>query len=363
VDGVAQKPIEGVSMAYTFDKANTLAPSKHATQYFEMMGVRGLYHEGWMLSTVPVRPPWDLVGAAMLNPANAFQWELYDVSKDPGETRNLLAEKKAVGEEMRSQLAGLIRQYSAGQELAEKTGLDPALMERLKSLGYAGFSGGSSPTVSDRNLPDPKDRIQTYEIFSDAMSDSQHGQYPQSVEKLNAVLKIEPESVPAHYLQGLNYYRMQEFAKAVTEFERVLQLSPDYALAAFHLGLAYARTGQFDNAIASFKRTLELDGTNFSAAYDLGLSYVQKQMTNEAAAAFRQSISVAPDYAPAHRALGELLLSQGDVDDALKELRLAAELNPADPGTHQSLAKALTSKGLGEQAQQEMRKAQQARPQ
>jgi arylsulfatase A-like enzyme/Flp pilus assembly protein TadD len=289
--------------------------------------------------------------------------ELYDLSKDPGETRNLFAEKKAVGEEMRAQLAALIRQYSAGQELAEKTGLDPALMERLKSLGYAGFSGGSSPTVSDRSLPDPKDRVQTYELFSDAMSDSQHGQYPQSVEKLNAVLKTEPDSVPPHYLQGLNYYRMQEFAKAVTEFERVLQLSPDYALAAFHLGLAYARTNQFDNAIASFKRTLELDGTNFTAAYDLGLSYVQKQMTNEAASAFRQSVTVAPDYAPAHRALGELLLSQGEVDEALKELSRAAELNPGDPGTHQSLAQALMAKGLSEQAQEEMRKAQPARPQ
>src|SRR5258708_1467040 len=105
--------------------------------------------------------------------------ELYDLSKDPGETQNLYAEKKAVSDEMRARLAALIRQYGAGQELAEKTGLDPALMERLKSLGYAGFSGGGkSITVSDRSLPDPKDRIQLYELFSDAMSDSQHGRYP-----------------------------------------------------------------------------------------------------------------------------------------------------------------------------------------
>ena len=54
VDGIAQKPIEGVSMAYTFDKANAAAPSRRETQYFEMMGVHGLYHNGWMLSAVPV---------------------------------------------------------------------------------------------------------------------------------------------------------------------------------------------------------------------------------------------------------------------------------------------------------------------
>ena len=57
---------------------------------------------------------------------------------------NLLGEKKAVAEEMRAKLVGMIRDYSAGKELAEKTGLDPALMERLKSLGYAGFSGGTA---------------------------------------------------------------------------------------------------------------------------------------------------------------------------------------------------------------------------
>ena len=72
--------------------------------------------------------------------------ELYDLTKDPGETQNLYPDKKAVGEEMRARLTALIQQYSAGQELAEKTGLDPALMERLKSLGYAGFSGGGNPT-------------------------------------------------------------------------------------------------------------------------------------------------------------------------------------------------------------------------
>ncbi len=52
--------------------------------------------------------------------------ELYDVVKDPGETHNLFAEKKAVAEEMRAKLAGMIRDYSAGKEMAEKTGLDPA---------------------------------------------------------------------------------------------------------------------------------------------------------------------------------------------------------------------------------------------
>ena len=82
VDGIAQKPIEGVSLAYTFDKAKADAPSPHHTQYFEMMGVQGLYNDGWMLSAVPIRPPWELLGTAILDPASAYKFELYDVRHD-----------------------------------------------------------------------------------------------------------------------------------------------------------------------------------------------------------------------------------------------------------------------------------------
>ena len=82
VDGIAQKPIEGVSMVYTFDKASADAPSRHLTQYFEMMGVQGLYNDGWMLSAVPVRAPWQLLGTAIQDPATAYKFELYDVKHD-----------------------------------------------------------------------------------------------------------------------------------------------------------------------------------------------------------------------------------------------------------------------------------------
>ena len=82
VNGVKQRPIEGVSMAYSFDKANAAAPSRHHTQYFEMFGDRALYHDGWIASTTPLRPPWDITGPTTQDPANGFKWELYDLTKD-----------------------------------------------------------------------------------------------------------------------------------------------------------------------------------------------------------------------------------------------------------------------------------------
>jgi arylsulfatase A-like enzyme/Flp pilus assembly protein TadD len=289
--------------------------------------------------------------------------ELYDLSKDPQELHNLYAEKRAVSDELNAKLTAIIREYTPGQEFADKTPLDPALMERLKSLGYAGFSGGGSTNARNSELPDPKDRIETYELISEAIEASQYGNYEPSVAKLNAALKTEPQSVPVHYLQGLNYYRLGRFSDAVAEFQKVLQLSPDYALGAFHLGLAYARTGQSDDAIATLKKTLELDSTNFSASYDLGLLYEQKKMIVEAGAAFRHSVEVAPTYVPGHMALGQLLLGQGQVDEAIAELRQAVNLAPEQPGPHMALAKALEAKGLAVEAQQEMRRAQEVSPQ
>jgi arylsulfatase len=111
VDGVAQKPIEGVSLAYTFDKANADAPSRHQTQYFEMMGVQGFYRDGWMLSAVPIRPPWELVGKAVLDPASAYKFELYDVRHDWTQYTDVALANAGKVREMTDQMFGEFAKY------------------------------------------------------------------------------------------------------------------------------------------------------------------------------------------------------------------------------------------------------------
>ncbi len=111
VDGIAQKPIEGVSFAYTFDKANASAPSTHKIQYFEMMGVQGLYNEGWMLSAVPIRAPWELLGDAILDPASAFKFELYDTRKDWTQNTDVAADNPAKVQELKDLMFGEFAKY------------------------------------------------------------------------------------------------------------------------------------------------------------------------------------------------------------------------------------------------------------
>jgi hypothetical protein len=82
VDGIAQSPMEGTSLVYTFDKDNADESSHHRTQYFEMMGEFALYHEGWMATTKVTRPSWVTGGATNPDPAGTSEWELYDVNTD-----------------------------------------------------------------------------------------------------------------------------------------------------------------------------------------------------------------------------------------------------------------------------------------
>jgi arylsulfatase A-like enzyme len=102
VDGIAQKPIEGVSMVYTFDKANAGAPSAHTTQYFEMFGNHGIYHEGWYANTRPISPPWALGATPPTDVVNAYQWELYDLTKDWTQSNDLAASNPAKLKEMQA---------------------------------------------------------------------------------------------------------------------------------------------------------------------------------------------------------------------------------------------------------------------
>jgi arylsulfatase len=91
VDGIAQKPIEGVSMTYTWDKANARAPSTRTTQYFEMFGNRAIYNDGWIAATTPPAPPWLMGLTKMPEVLNGYEWELYHIANDYSEYKDLAA--------------------------------------------------------------------------------------------------------------------------------------------------------------------------------------------------------------------------------------------------------------------------------
>jgi arylsulfatase A-like enzyme len=89
VNGVLQRPIEGVSMVYSFNDASV--PDRHETQYFEMFGNRGIYHNGWTAVTKH-RTPWE-TGQVKTVAFDDDVWELYDTSKDWSQAKDLSKER------------------------------------------------------------------------------------------------------------------------------------------------------------------------------------------------------------------------------------------------------------------------------
>lgn len=96
VNGTAQKPFAGVSLAFTFDDA--AAKERHTTQYFEIAGNRGIYHQGWFARTIH-RAPWEQKPRA---PLEQDTWELFDTRSDYSLATDLAAKHPAKLKELQA---------------------------------------------------------------------------------------------------------------------------------------------------------------------------------------------------------------------------------------------------------------------
>jgi arylsulfatase len=159
VNGIPQKPIEGVSMAYTFDPAaaGPNALSKHETQYFEMVGNRAIYHDGWIAATTPPSAPW-LLGATM-PPLGNYKWELYNVAKDYSENNDLAGQQPDKLKEMQALFLTEAAKYqvfpldNSGfvRVLAPKPSTTAGKTEFTYTGVNAGIPFGNAPGILDKD--------------------------------------------------------------------------------------------------------------------------------------------------------------------------------------------------------------------
>jgi arylsulfatase A-like enzyme len=147
VNGIAQKPIEGVSMAYTFDKANANAPSKRDTQYFEMFANRGIYHDGWYACTTPPVPPW-LMGTDKLPEINDYKWELYNITEDYSQYNDLAAKNP---DKLRELQTLFLTEAAKYQVLP----LDNSILPRIVTPRPSATAGRTLFTYSGENVGIP----------------------------------------------------------------------------------------------------------------------------------------------------------------------------------------------------------------
>jgi arylsulfatase A-like enzyme len=156
VDGVDQVPIQGVSMVYTFDDAT--AEDRRKTQYFEIFGNSGIYHDGWFAGTTPFRLPWSGVGTDV--DVLTTKWELYNIDEDFSQAHDLAEEMPEKLREMQVRFYAeaakhnvLPIQTSAAERFGE--GIRPSLTGDRTSFTYtAGLKRipeGAAPAIKNRS--------------------------------------------------------------------------------------------------------------------------------------------------------------------------------------------------------------------
>ena len=155
VDGIKQAPIEGTSFAYTFDGPNAKVPSRHETQYFEMMGEWALYQDGWLLSTKVNHPPWKSFGPANTDPLNNQIFQLYNLNKDFSQADDIAAQNPQKVKEMRQMFVAEAKKYQVfpldasvgARMIAPRPNITAGRKEFVYTRPMTGLPQGDSPLL------------------------------------------------------------------------------------------------------------------------------------------------------------------------------------------------------------------------
>ena len=154
LNGTTQKPIEGISFAYTFDDAK--AKERHTTQYFELGTNRGLYHDGWMASDISVIP-WEAVHKDV-DPDKQI-WELYNIDKDFSQAHDLAATNPQKLRELQdlwwaeaAKHNVLPMDWRVAERFNSELARRPSLAGKAKTLIYYPGQIGLPPEASPRVL-------------------------------------------------------------------------------------------------------------------------------------------------------------------------------------------------------------------
>lgn len=159
INGIEQRPIEGVSMMYTWDKANTDARTKHTTQYFEMLGNRAIYNDGWVAATTPATLPWELSTKTPPDVITGYSWELYNVTDDPTQFNDLAAKMPEKLKQMQDLFYSEAKKYNVlpldNSTLARWNAPRPDLTAGRTEFSYSGALSGvpksAAPSILNKS--------------------------------------------------------------------------------------------------------------------------------------------------------------------------------------------------------------------
>jgi arylsulfatase A-like enzyme/Tfp pilus assembly protein PilF len=261
--------------------------------------------------------------------------ELYDLERDPEETANLYGERRPLADRMAAELEKIGAEDAAAK--SEPSAVDPETRERLAALGYIGSFVHTSRQEGGA-LPDPKDKIDIFNLMTAAQESNGKENAESAIERLSRVVAMDANILDAWIMLGNEYFRKRDFRQALEQYKRALAIRPDYDLATINLAGAYRALGDYDAAIIGYERYLQKDPKNAWVRYQLGELFVDLNQLGKAESAFQQALADDTRVASARNALGVVAFKRGDLAKAEQEIRAAIAQKPDVKLAHYNLA-------------------------
>ncbi|HEX7137595.1 MAG TPA: sulfatase-like hydrolase/transferase, partial [Vicinamibacterales bacterium] len=264
--------------------------------------------------------------------------ELYDLQQDPEEAHNIYSERQALGDRMQQELVAMEKGMTAAAAPTKAVEVDPDARARLAALGYVGTFVATAS--SDRgDLADPKDKIQLFNLMTQARELSRHDQESdEGLRALQRVIADDPKVIDAWFMLGNEYYRRRDYTRAISQYARALELKPDYDLVVINMANAYRALGKDEEAMLGYRRFMELDPKNAQIRYEAAQILIDSGKLDAAAEELNRALALEPKLAAARNALGVLAIKRGDLDTAQREIQAAIELKPDVRLAHFNLA-------------------------
>ena len=174
--------------------------------------------------------------------------ELYDLSTDPGATRNLAQNSKATLETIAAQLDAFDRRFSDLGNAAGGSELTSSEMQKLASLGYVGLQKSASPAITAASGVDPKDGIATANKVLSALALLNEGKPEWAVATLRPVMAAGSKMYLAQYAMGVALARQQQYSRAIEHLRKAIELRPDSVWAHYEMGSSLLKSGDYKTA-------------------------------------------------------------------------------------------------------------------
>jgi tetratricopeptide (TPR) repeat protein len=242
--------------------------------------------------------------------------ELYDLASDPGERANLALSRAATLAELDGWLTRTVdtRAIAAPEEVESET------REKLQALGYLGMSQAAPPAGE---LPDPKDKIGSYEDLKRAMALRREQKDAEAVAQFRKVLAENPRMVDAWELLGSTLVRMGRDREGIAALSEALKLDPDRSGTHIALVKAYSLGRRPDLARAHAElATKQNPGYGYEILAQLMLDLGDVERAAEYA---RSSLAADPERVMSHFVLGVVAQRAGRYEEALAEYQQAEQ--------------------------------------